>query len=235
MNYVIDNDHTLELSSLRGGSLESGDKIDLSLKNPQALLLPKTADGTGTLVMEFVREGLSRKKAVVFRTENAVTVRMDTSSDLDFSRVILGNRMGASQTSYEVTFYLDGEKLTGMKYLGSEFGGTMELDFARSESYTFEPPYILTGEHYLKVDVKSALGSESSVVTFKEPERKPTQLVLAYNDITGMITMLSGHNPLQTAFDITVIGSKHTATSSSSARQVHRRRDSLSHRRLQSN
>ena len=207
MNYVIDNDHTLELSSLRGGSLESGDKIDLSLKNPQVLLLPKTAGGTGTLVMEFVREGVSRKKAVVFRTENAVTVRMDTSSDLDFSRVILSNRMGASQTSYEVTFYLDGEKLTEMKYLGSEFGGTMELDFARSESYTFELPYILTGEHYLKVDVKSALGSESSVVTFKEPERKPTQPVLAHNDITGMITMLSGHNPLQTAFDITVRGS----------------------------
>ena len=74
LNYVIDNDHTLELSSLRGGSLESGDKIDLSLKNPQVLLLPKTAGGTGTLVMEFVREGVSRKKAVVFRTENAVTV-----------------------------------------------------------------------------------------------------------------------------------------------------------------
>ena len=168
------------------------------------LLLPKTAGGTGTLVMEFVREGVSRKKAVVFRTENAVTVRMDTSSDLDFSRVILGNRMGASQTSYEVTFYLDGEKLSGMKYLGSEFGGTMELDFARSESYTFELPYILTGEHYLKVDVKSALGSESSVVTFREPERKPTQLIFAYNDVTGMITMLSAHNPLQTVFDITV-------------------------------
>lgn len=204
LNYVIDDDHTLELSSLRGGSLESGDRIDLSLSNPQVLLLPKTAGGTGTLVMEFVRKGVSRKKAVVFRTENAVTVRMDTSSDLDFSRVILGNRMGASQTSYEVTFYLDGEKLSGMKYLGSEFGGTMELDFARSESYTFELPYILTGEHYLKVDVKSALGSESSVVTFREPERKPTQLVLAYNDVTGMITMLSAHNPLQTAFDITV-------------------------------
>lgn len=74
MNYVIDNDHTLELRSLRGGPLESGDKIDLSLKNPQVLLLPKTAGGTGTLVMEFVREGVSRKKAVVFRTENAVTV-----------------------------------------------------------------------------------------------------------------------------------------------------------------
>ena len=200
LNYVIDNDHTLELSSLRGGSLETGDRIDLSLSNPQVLLLPKTAGGMGTLVMEFVREGVSRKKAVVFRTENAVTVRMDTSSDLDFSRVILVNRMGASQTSYEVTFYLDGEKLSGMKYLG----GTMEIDFARSESYTFELPYILTGEHYMKVDVRSALGSESSVVTFREPERKPTQLVLAYNDVTGMITMLSAHNPLQTAFDITV-------------------------------
>ena len=61
LNYVIDDDHTLELSSLRGGSLESGDRIDLSLSNPQVLLLPKTVGGTGTLVLECVREGVSRK------------------------------------------------------------------------------------------------------------------------------------------------------------------------------
>ena len=41
-------------------------------------------------------------------------------------------------------------------------------------------------------------------MTFTEPERKPTQLTFSYNDITGQIMLLSGHNPLQTEFDITL-------------------------------
>ena len=152
----------------------------------------------------FEREGVSRRDTVTFKTESAVAVRMDCSEDLDFTRVILSNRMGSSLTAYEVTFYLDGDLLYGMKYLGSEFGGSIELDFARSESYTFELPYIVSGEHTLRTEISSELGSEISVVTFTEPERKPTQLTFSYNDITGQIMLLSGHNPLQTQFDITV-------------------------------
>ena len=29
------------------------------------------------------------------------------------------------------------------------FGGSMDIDFARSESYTFEMPYLVAGEHVL--------------------------------------------------------------------------------------
>ena len=204
LNYIIDTLSTVHLTTLRGNEVESGDKCDLSLKNPQLFLLPKLSGDSHTLYMEFEREGVSRRDTVTFKTESAVAVRMDCSEDLDFTRVILSNRMGSSLTAYEVTFYLDGDLLSGMKYLGSEFGGSMEVDFARSESYTFELPYIVTGSHTLRTEISSELGSEISVVTFTEPERKPTQLTFSYNDITGQIMLLSGHNPLQTEFDITL-------------------------------
>ncbi len=204
LDYVIDTDHTQKLSDLRGGSVDSGDKVDLSLRNPVVYLLPKLPGEAHKLYMEISRDGVTRRDTVVFRTENAVAVRMDTSEELDFSRVILTNRMGAAQTAYEASFFLDGESLSGIKYLGNEFGGAMELDFARSESYTFELPYILAGEHTLRVDIRSESGSESTAVKFSEPERKPVTLVMAYNDITGQLTLRSDHNPLPTEFEITI-------------------------------
>ena len=204
LNYIIDTLNTVHLTTLKGSEVESGDKCDLSLKTPQLFLLPKLSGESHTLYMEFEREGVTRRDTVTFKTETAVAVRMDTSEDLDFTRVILSNRMGSSLTAYEVTFYLDGDLLSGMKYLGGEFGGSMELDFARSESYTFELPYIVSGEHTLRTEITSELGSEVSVVTFSEPERRPTQLTFSYNDITGQLMLLSGHNPLQTEFDITL-------------------------------
>lgn len=204
LNYVIDTDHTQKLTTLRGGEIESGDKIDLSQKNPLLMLLPKLAGDSHSLFMEFCRDGVSRLDTVTFRTENAVAVRMDTPEDLDFSRIVLMNRMGTAQTTYEVSFLLDGESIPDIKYLGNEFGGSMELDFARSESYTFELPYILAGEHTLKVNIRSELGGESTTVTFSEPERKPTTLVMAYNDITGQLTLRSDHNPLPIEFEVTI-------------------------------
>ena len=204
LNYIIDTLNTVHLTTLKGSEVESGERCDLSLKNPQLFLLPKLSGESHTLYMEFEREGVSRRDTVTFKTESAVAVRFDCSEDLDFTRVILSNRMGSSLTAYEVTFYLDGDLLSGMKYLGGEFGGSMELDFARSESYTFELPYIVSGEHTLRTEISSELGSEVSVVTFNEPERKPTQLTFSYNDVTGQLTLLSGHNPLQTEFDITL-------------------------------
>ena len=121
LNYIIDTLSTVHLTTLRGNEVESGDKCDLSLKNPQLFLLPKLSGDSHTLYMEFEREGVSRRDTVTFKTESAVAVRMDCSEDLDFTRVILSNRMGSSLTAYEVTFYLDGDLLSGMKYLGSEF------------------------------------------------------------------------------------------------------------------
>jgi hypothetical protein len=205
--YLVDGDPLVKLSSTGGGTVESGQELAMSAKATLICLLPSLApDKEHALDMEFSREGVSRSYTLKLpdTSQNGIGIRMDTDANLDFSRVILTNRMGPSVTTYDVTFYLDGELLTGIKYMSNTFDGSMAVDFARSESYTFEMPYLVAGEHVLKVDVRSSLGSESTRLSFTEPQRRQTALAFSYNDFTGRLMLESAYNPLDTAFDITV-------------------------------
>lgn len=206
-SYVIDSDHSLRLQSTDGEAVEAEHKMTLSSKTPCCFILPAMVpDAAHSISMEFTKEGVKRSYTVGLpdTSQNAVGIRMDTSAELDFSRVILTNLMGASVTTYNVTFSLDGELLTGIKYMSNTFEGSMDIDFARSESYTFELPYIVAGQHQLTVKIKSTLGSESSSVAFTEPQRRQTSLNLSYNSYTGNLMLESDYNPLETEFDITV-------------------------------
>ena len=189
--YLVDGDPLVKLSSTGGGTVESGQELAMSAKATLICLLPSLApDKEHALDMEFSREGVSRSYTLKLpdTSQNGIGIRMDTDANLDFSRVILTNRMGPSVTTYDVTFYLDGELLTGIKYM----------------SNTFEMPYLVAGEHVLKVDVRSSLGSESTRLSFTEPQRRQTALAFSYNDFTGRLMLESAYNPLDTAFDITV-------------------------------
>ena len=206
-NYLVDNDPLVKLGTASGGTLDSGAEVPLSSKGSVIYILPAlSSDREHTLKMEFSREGVSRTYTLELpdTSQNGIGIRIDTDSKLDFSRVILTNLMGTSVTTYNVTFYLDGDLLTGIKYMSNTFEGSMDIDFARSESYTFELPYLVAGEHILKVDVKSSMGSESTRLSFTEPQRRQTALSFSYNDYTGKLMVESAYNPLQTAFDITV-------------------------------
>ncbi len=205
--YSIDGDPLLRLETAGGGSAIPGSDITLSRQGGAVFILPELAQGERhTIVMEFTREGVSRSCTLDLpdTLQRAVGVRVDASSELDFTRVILTNLMGASVTAYTVTFSLDGETLDEMKYMSSTFGGTMQVDFARSESYTFELPYVVAGEHVLRVDVQSTLGSESTSVGFTEPQRRQTSLEFSYNAYNGNLMVSSAYNPAGTAFSITL-------------------------------
>lgn len=205
--YMVDSDPLAKLLSTSGGAVQSGSEVALSSKSSVIYLLPGlSADSEHTLRMEFSRQGVSRSYSLVLpdTSQNGIGIRIDTDEALDFSRVILTNLMGPSVTTYNVTFYLDGELLTGIKFMSNTFEGSMDIDFARSESYTFELPYLVAGEHILKVDVSSSMGSESTWLAFTEPQRRQTALTFSYNTYTGNLMLESAYNPLNTAFDITV-------------------------------
>lgn len=206
-SYSIDGDALIKLLSTGGGTVESGRELSLEGSKPAIYILPGLAsDKEHTLSMEFTKDGVSRSYSVKLpdTSQNGIGIRIDTDEALDFSRVILTNLMGPSVTTYNVTFYLDGELLTGIKYMSNTFEGTMDVDFARSESYTFEMPYLVAGEHILKVDVRSSRGSETTRLAFTEPQRRNTALTFAYNQYSGKLTLESAFNPLNTAFDVTV-------------------------------
>ena len=207
LHYLIDSDPTAKLLSSGGGTVETGDKVTLSAKAAAILVLPSLPPSSGhSICMEFSREGVSRTVALDLPDtgRGGIGIRLDSSPELEFSRVILTNLMGPAVSTYRVTFQLDGEPLDGIKFLSRTFGGAMDLDFARSESYTFELPYLTCGEHVLRVDIRSTLGSETSQLVFTEPQRRQTALTIRYNHYSGMLTAESAYNPLETAFDFTV-------------------------------
>ena len=206
LTYLVDGDPLVALASADGSSVSSGQTVTLKAKGTLILILPALVSGTGhTLDMELARNGVTRSYALTLPDtgRNGIGIRMDTDPKLDFSRVILTNLMGPSVTTYSVAFHLDGHPLGGMKFMSKAFDGPMDVDFARSESYTFELPYLVAGEHVLKVDVRSALGSESTRLSFTEPQRRQTALAFSYNEYTGHLVLESSYNPLQTAFDVT--------------------------------
>jgi len=213
-NYQIDGDPLIRLETADGSETAPGSGVELSRQGGTVFVLPPLSPSERhTITMEFLREGVSRVYMLDLpnTSQNAVGVRVDASQKLEYTRVVLTNLMEATVTAYTVTFYLDGELLSGIKYLSRTFSGTMELDFARSESYTFELPYVVAGSHTLRVDVRSELGSESTSVPFTEPQRRRTSLAFSYNHYTGDLTVSSDYNPSSTKFtfttDITVNGS----------------------------
>ena len=216
MNYSIDSDPLISLSTSMNGTVQQGSSVQLSSRGGVVFVLPAlTPSKAHTLEMDLSRDGVHRHYEVRLPDTNQkqIGARMDTSDALDFTRVILTNLMGPSVTSYRVTFYLDGEPCDGMKYMSGTFGGSMELDFARSESYTFELPFLVAGEHVLKIDVQSTLGSENTSIAFIEPQRRQTSLIFRYNDFSGNLCLSSDYNPSNTGFeitaDITVKGTIH--------------------------
>lgn len=207
LDYLFDSDHSLILKTLDSDDFGSGSAVELKPGNTVSFLLPALRIGKEhCLSLELSLDGTRRTYSLELpdTSQNAVGIRMDTDPKLDFSRVILTNLMGTSVTTYTVTFSIDGEPLDNIKYMSNTFGGSMEIDFARSESYTFELPYIVAGQHLLTVSIKSSLGSQTSGIAFTEPQRKQTSLKLSYNSYTGNIMISSDYNPLGTEFEISV-------------------------------
>ena len=206
-SYIVDSDPLVKLRSTGGGTIESGREMSLSDKSGGAvLLLPQLTSGkVHTLSMEFTREGVSRTYTLTLPDtgQKGIGVSIEADPEKDFSTVSLTSLMGLTVTSYNVTFILDGELLSGIKYMGGTFGGSMDLDFSETESFLFELPYLLAGEHLLRIEVRSSQGSESSQLTFTEPQRRRTALHFYYNDFAGRLMVESAYNPLNTSFEIT--------------------------------
>lgn len=207
LSYNIDSDPLLQLLDQNGGSVGSVSEVKLSEGSPAVYLIPSmSSSAQHTIHLTFTREGVSRSYDVQLpgTNQNQIGVRIDASKGNASTMVILTSLMGSSSLNYKVSFYLDNSPLQDIKYLGNTFGGVIDLDFTQSTSYAFELPYIIPGQHTLRVDVYSERGSETSTVVFIEPERKRTELSFSYNPYTGYLMVSSSYNPLKTSFNITM-------------------------------
>lgn len=206
-NYCIDSDAAIYLKSDGNMDFTSGKNVELSKTLGKSYIIPTLSKGAShNIHLVFEYEGITKEYDVKLpdTNQNAIGVSIDTSLDLEYTEVTLTNLMGASSSVYTVTFYLDSQSLTDIKYMSNTFDGTMELNFADRNSYTFQMPYLVPGEHILKIDVRSSQNSESTSVSFTEPQRRSTELIFSYNPYTGNIMVQSPYNPINTAFSITI-------------------------------
>lgn len=206
-NYLFDSDAAIYLMSDGNMNFTSGSEIQLSKTSGKSYIIPSLSQGTKhSIHLAFEYNGITKEYDVALpdTNQNAIGIRVDNSTDLEYTEVILTNPMGASASKYTVTFSLDGQPLDDIKYMSNTFDGTMELDFSQRESYIFQMPYLVPGEHILKVDVRSSQNSETVSVSFTEPQRRSTELVFSYNHYTGNIMVQSPYNPVNTAFSITI-------------------------------
>lgn len=206
-NYDIDSDPLVSLRSAFGGSVSRGSEIKLSASGATVFILPELSPSKEHIInMEFIREGVTRRYSLELpnTSQNEIGMRIDASLSLDYTRVTLSSLMGPSATDFQVSFYLDGNLLEGIKYMSNTFGGVMTLNFSRNSSYSFELPYLIAGEHVLRIDVQSNLGSESTSMSFIEPQRRRTSLKMSYNPFTGNLMISSDYNPTKTSFDMVI-------------------------------
>lgn len=206
-NYSIDSDAAIYLKSDSNMEFLSGSNIALSKNSGRSFLLPTLSKGAEhTARLSFEYGGIINEYTVKLPETNqtAIGVSVNNSSSLEYTEVTLSNLMGASSSTYEVSFSLDGQPLSDIKYLGNTFNGAMSINFAGTNSYLFQMPYLVPGDHVLKVDVTSSQSSESITVPFKEPQRRSTALSFSYNQYTGNLMVQSSYNPINTAFSITV-------------------------------
>ncbi len=206
MRYTIDGKTSAKLKSLSGTDLISGDAVRLSGGTVLSCVIPALPSGKHSLSMEFERDGVGRSCTVNLPDtgQKAVGVEVSASEDESYTSVTLKSLVGGSAVKYTVSFFLDGQELEGMKYLGNPIGSSIELEFGKGSSHVLEMPYIVSGSHLLLVEVKSDVASESTSISFNEPQRRKTSLKLAYNSYTGRLTLVSDYNPLSTEFTISV-------------------------------
>lgn len=205
-NYLFDSDAAIYLMSDGNMNFTSGNEIQLSKTSGRSYIIPSLSQGAKhSIHLAFEYDGITKEYDVALpdTNQNAIGIRVDTSKN-EFTEVILTNPMGASASKYTVTFYLDGQPLDDIKYMSNTFDGSMELNFSERESYVFQMPYLIPGEHILKVDVRSSQNSETISVSFTEPQRRSTELVFSYNPYTGNIMIQSPYNPVNTSFSVTI-------------------------------
>lgn len=206
IDYCVDEDPLVRLRSAFG-DLTTGSAIQLSDKTGLVLIIPMLSpSNTHSLQMHISHGDITRSYQIELPDsgQRQIGIAVDASTEHQFTRIIVSNLQRPSSTSYTLSFYLDSEPCQDIKYLGCSFEGIISVDFSEKDCYIFELPYILPGEHALRLDVRSSLGSQSSITTFIEPQRRFTELNFRYNDFTGELMLSSPYNPLGTAFDITI-------------------------------
>ena len=113
------------------------------------------------------------------------TVVTDAS---DRSVLMLTLSEGHAKMKYRGSVILDGEtSLTGEE--------PVEMDFSRNDTWSMALPYLLPGEHSLRISVTDGQQEESTGYSFEEPMKFETLRIRLYSDLDGRYHLDIPFNP----------------------------------------
>ncbi len=195
------------LKDMSGTVFNSGDMIKLTKSSKTSLIFPSILANTAKKITISAKRGsishtrtldISRNEYMAFSAEVA-------PSDKElFSTVTITSLKEEANMSYGVTFKLDDVTLNGVKEAGGAENDNISVNFSSQKSFTFELPYVASGQHTLTVTLSTSKSSQSRSITFTEPKREATSLILAYNHYNGRLTLSSPYNPFNTSFSVSV-------------------------------
>ncbi len=198
---------TYKLKDISGNDFDSGGKIFLSQSTATRFILPSIPDGTAESISLTVKKGKKSYTRVVYLEDNnkeAFKIDVTCSDKELYSSVRVTSLRVNDGGRYSIAFKLDGTTLSGVTHDGRELDNSMTFDFESQSWYDFKLPYIASGIHTLTVTISTSRGSLDYIVTFTEPYREATSLVMAYNHYNGKLTLASPYNPFNTSFSVSI-------------------------------
>ena len=207
--YSIDGNEDLQLLNTSQKEFASGSTLELSRRTSQTLLMPNLSNNRHCISLEYIKDGVSRTDTLSFTVNQPISLSVNSSSSLRYTRFSVTGQSGRTTLS----FYVDGSDKASadIKYINpvnntvTETGTAFEVDFDEYQTWEFELPYLVPGDHTLTV-TSTTVGEtvESYTRSFTEPTRKAIALKLSYDRTARALLVSSTYNPAKVKFNARV-------------------------------
>ena len=207
--YSIDGNEDLRLLSTSQKEFESGSSLTLSRKTTQVLLMPNLSNNRHVLSMEFVKDGVSRSDTLSFTVNQSLSLFVNPNESFQYTRFSVTGQSGRTT----LAFYVDGSDRasTDIKYIdpsagtATETGESFEVNFDEYQTWEFELPYLVAGDHTLTVTSTTSNETvESYTRSFTEPTRKAVALKFEHSSASGALLVSSSYNPAKVKFNVRI-------------------------------
>ena len=207
--YSIDGNEDLQLLNTSQKEFASGSTLELSRKTTQTLLMPNLSNNRHCISLEYIKDGVSRTDTLSFTVNQSLSLFVNPNETLRYTRFSVTGQSGRTT----LAFYLDGADKASkdIKYIdpangtATETGESFEVDFDEYQTWEFEFPYIVAGDHTLTVTSTTSNETvESYTRSFTEPTRKAVVLNFEHSSASGALLISSSYNPAKVKFNVRV-------------------------------
>ena len=188
--FSIDDGEELDLYGSDGKPFEQGGAFTLDDNGRVTFTVKGLSMGVHTLQMT-ITSGIYTQRSQHPLTVEREPFRFSPTVVTDASEksvLMLTLSEGYAKMKYSGSVLLDSEtSLTGEE--------PIEMDFSRNDTWSMALPYLLPGEHSLRISVTDGQQEESTDYSFEEPMKFETLKIRLYSDLDGRYHLDIPFNP----------------------------------------